>query len=490
MRLKNCFNFIFFVIFFTKNLFANQIGIGLPEVLGEIPKRIQNTKPLQYNREFALLTQDILEQEFIVSTKILDSELSSSESLKSCPHPSIHYYLKDSFQFSSGGAPILYSVLANCKTGMKLEKESILTGYAVDALQKHYRALFRFLPKKEKESYTVSKGIQWKVYLFLDANGSMAYEKENLEKWIAAPKGESNWLQTTYLSNNKETKVIPNLNHPIEIPFVSSNNTPEILNSLYRFISIPTTQWEKAIQFIYLSPNHITNFPQITNAINRARQMNKETVIIVPPHCHLKDIKDYERIANSTQSQILFIEAKQIVGFSSGIRGTLNLSRGYLRFQVEGQSNELKYPLDERISPYFMVETIERIQKDKVIQKEIVETNLVNQLQNTINRFKNPAGWFGKKILVQSSQGAMWIYVKDNIKLNLRENYILETVFYLEPSEVIGITNDPFRTKFLPKNKEYPLLLEYNFMEIPEIIKKYKLDELRGFIPVRVVEEN
>ncbi len=481
-------NFLAWVLlFYGGTLYGTQIGILPAVVTGDLPRKTSPRIVSDYPKEFALLSKDIIQNEFIASTVFIPSDSFQEELSEICLRNRLHYVLRDTFSFAPGQSPYVYTILQNCKTGAKSEKESRLSGYAVQSLESHYRGLFRFLPRKDRKIQFPSQ-FQMAIYVFLDAGGPFVYEKKNLEEWIFQPRAGENFIFLTFISQNREFRMTGEWKNKTEIPFRSSNTQDAVLSALNRFISGNEPGFDRHLQILLLSPSQILNPIPLMQIIDRARMNGRNTILVVPPFATLSEIQIYERIASSTQSDTLYPSIRQRLGLESGTIGTLMMYKGYLRW--ESDPTLKKIPIESRISPFAMPEELEAHLGGKAIQKGELESDLVLEMEKRIDRFKSPGSENRKKILVQAHGKASWVLLPEKVRYTVGESYILETIFYPDPHSASGVANFSASTYLHPSNYSYPVLLEYSFDEIGGILRKYKLESLKAFMPVTILEGN
>lgn len=475
---------------FSFPIFATDIAFVPARLEGDLPTKNENLNRLDLKKEFALLASDIVQSQFFVNTVVIPESNTGWKSV--CTENRIHYVLKDQFLFPKADRYSVLTTLYNCKNGTEIQKESILNGYIIQSLTLHYKKLFSFLARKPQANYLEKSGPSPDIRIFLDSNGSLSLEKDRIIEFFTGLQTNKKISTSLYaVSNNKDyyfkdTSIL-------SIPFSGSSDTNSLLSYFVKFNQLKSSNPDGILQYILISPNHLTKEVTWISLLNQSRQMNVQTVILVPAHASPLDRVKYSKIGHATQSDIKNITSIQTIGLMDGEEYSLSLDGGYLYYK-KGRSQDNNSDVAsikridsfEKITSYSMAETFENETGKKIIQKSEIRTNIGTLMNESLQRIANPDSNQSKKYLVTAYGEGLWLYVNPRINLSANQKVLIETEFILDLSSSNGIRNDSKITKVHRSSSEYPKLLEYKPSEILNYMKKYNMERMRGYMQVTV----
>lgn len=488
-------NFLIFIgcfTLFSEELKANKIGI-LPAIIQKDSKDTHLTKiDIDYQKEFAKLSRDIMEKNFYADVKTLNTIASGSKKIQDfCMENRLHYIVQDELFLSKKYKSRIHSKVVNCSTNSTKEKESILDGFVVGSIERHILSLWKQIPKKErKRDQKQFSPIDPNLSFFIDSSGPYSIEQESIQKFISSQKKET--LESSYAINSNARL---NLNsRGNQIRFSGDSSTDRILSYFNRFVSQTYRNKDGSYKFLFIHPKHFSQGKlEFTTALNLARQNLNQTYVILPFNATIQDRNVIQRIVNSTGSFLLESMAYRQIGTANGDNGYLVLKGGYLYFSQKSPKdpefdlkNSNRFYYDTNPNPYQMIKFYEEKSGVKIIQSGEIHTNTIDVIGKTIESIQNPQNFDSVKILCKVHGTAFWAYIPKKIKPQRGERKVLETYFSLNPSTTSGIINQSSKSKLHPANYDYPKLLEYNPNEIKSILQKYNLDTLKVYIPVYI----
>lgn len=474
---------------------ATEITV-LPAIIeGEIRSRQDYTRQLNLSEEFALLVRDLIRVNFYANPSV-DRDLGNSASMaEGCSGSKVHYVIKDHYLFPKSERISVLTKTFNCRTGQETQKESILSGYLIASLEVHHRKNLIFLPQKEvSDSPGSGNPITSDIHFFLDANGSLSLEKEQIKQFVQSFRYQAQREIALYAVSDNQKYVIYSGNVD-PIPFSKANELRELLGHWNQFRRMPGVNAHGKTVILLLTPQNTENTVAWTNALSEIRKTSNRILVVVPSHANHREWMQYQKIARSVEAEVLPIRNTQRVGFLDGKLGYASLESAYLYYTQEKPTQENwtriakeRIPTDAPLSAYSMAKELEIFRNQKIIETSSIESNLNSLLQNAIQSAENPDRIYTAKFLVRSQGESMWIHLSNKERLVPNEKYILETSFVVDEQSATGVQNDWRRTKIHRATTTYPKLLQYKPSEVSEYLKKHKLKQLRCYMPIVVGE--
>ncbi|WCL49529.1 hypothetical protein [Leptospira sp. GIMC2001] len=475
---------------------ANDIMFQPAKIEGDVRIRNQNVNSLELSKEFALLASDIVSNDFYINSTAYTEDQSDSNT---CMNGRIHFVSRDIFYFPNQNIPSVTTTLRNCKTGKITRSESLLQGYIHSALKKHYSKVFRFLPVRNAQKIGLSRTQNPDISIFLDATGSMSYEKQAIQSFFKDSNRNTTSSSRLFAVSNGSLESSNGISLD-DLAFGKPNSTDHLMIAFSRMIASKSGNSEMKINYLLLNPSHYMNSLAWISKINEARSKGFTNIILIPYQTSPSDQLNIEKIARATGSEFYNLIGSMKVGFADGKEKFLSISKGYLYISETSplqkddldNSNVLigknRVSYEGQLNAFNIREAFEKATNNKIIKEWEFRSNLNSILNEVTEKKRYPDFSNGRKVLIRTHGEAFWININPSIKVKEKQTVIVESDYILDSYSANGIRNNPILTKVHGENYIYPKLLEFKPSEILDYINKYNLGSLRCYM-YGVVEE-
>lgn len=512
---KNSFIILLFLL--TNNLFPREISFLPAYIIGESPVFLQ--KKDNVSEGLADLLSFYAKENFEVDTTDSDKIRNYLESLEETPEKKpgkdlitgicaefdSDYVVKSEIDFS--GEAVINTTTYNCKGKSIYNSESVIQGDFYLGIEKHAVKTFTYLSPKRKKGREIYKEEELEIVYALDLSGSVAKDSEAVLKYISSLLGQDISVGLV-LVGEKEVKVIkPSRDHSRlreELPRIRYGgevNIEQLSSSLIKVKGDLVFSSAKNRRFILFTDAQAREGDpyKLVSTLQSVAQIGFQTFLVTGSYFDFKMSGIYRKAARSTGQDLQQVLHYVKVGTMKGYK-TLYLYDRRVYIDNTGKLNPADLDLKELTQipegsvyklvsfphPNNLVEIFTGYSGEKVIEKGLISSNIMNVIDRLTNQSSGDSGKVYRKVLVKVLNQSFWIQMKSASEKYLNQEVGIRAVFRKQFNNSMGYTNVPDETYVYSENVPRLLILEPT--EIKNYLSNTNKDIVTCFVKGKILE--